>query len=30
LNIRFIVADYAAKTTLFDQDVEFGLIFCSL
>jgi len=30
LNIRFIVADYAAKTTLFDQDVEFDLIFCSL
>lgn len=30
LNIRFIAADYAAKTTLFDQDVEFDLIFCSL
>ncbi len=30
LSIRFICADYAAKTTLFDQDVEFDLIFCSL
>jgi cell division protein ZapD len=30
LNIRFVAADYAAKTTLFDQDVEFDLIFCSL
>lgn len=30
LSIRFIAADYAAKTTLFDQDVEFDLIFCSL
>jgi len=28
LNIRFIAADYAAKSTLFDQDVEFKLIFC--
>ena len=28
LNIRFVAADYAAKSTLFDQDVEFNLIFC--
>ena len=28
LNIRFIAADYAAKSTLFDQDVEFKLVFC--
>ena len=30
INIRFIVADYAAKTTLFEQDVPFDLTFCSL
>lgn len=30
LSIRFIHADYAAKTTLYDQDVEFDLVFCSL
>ncbi len=30
INIRFIVADYAAKTTLFNQDVPFDLTFCSL
>lgn len=30
LSIRFICADFAAKTTLFDHDVEFDLIFCSL
>jgi cell division protein ZapD len=30
INIRFIAADYAAKTTLFDQDVPFELTFCSL
>jgi len=30
LSIRFIHPDYAAKTTLYDQDVEFELIFCSL
>lgn len=30
LNIRFIAANYAARTTLFDQDVPFDLIFCSL
>lgn len=28
LNIRFVAADYAAKSTLFEQDVEFKLIFC--
>lgn len=28
LNIRFISADFAAKTTLFDQDLEFDLTFC--
>lgn len=28
LNIRFVAADYAAKSTLFDQDVEFKLTFC--
>lgn len=30
LSIRFIQANYAAKTTLYDQDVEFELVFCSL
>ena len=30
LNIRFIAANYAARSTLFDQDVPFDLIFCSL
>jgi cell division protein ZapD len=30
LSIRFIHADYAAKSTLYDQDVEFDLVFCSL
>lgn len=30
LSIRFVAADYAAKTTLYDHDVEFDLIFCSL
>jgi cell division protein ZapD len=28
LNIRFVAADYAAKSTLYDQDVEFKLVFC--
>ncbi len=28
LNIRFVAADYAAKPTLYDQDVEFKLVFC--
>lgn len=30
LNIRFVTADYAAKTTLCDNDVPFDLTFCSL
>ncbi len=30
INIRFINADYAAKTSLFEQDVPFDLTFCSL
>lgn len=30
LNIRFVAANYAAKSTLFDQDVEFDLSFCAL
>ena len=30
INIRFIAADYAAKATLFEQDVPFELTFCSL
>lgn len=30
INIRFIAANYAAKTTLFEQDVPFNLTFCSL
>jgi cell division protein ZapD len=30
INIRFIAANYAAKSTLFEQDVPFDLIFCSL
>jgi cell division protein ZapD len=30
LNIRFIVADYAAKSTLAGYDVPFELTFCSL
>lgn len=28
LNIRFVTADYTAKSTLYDQDVEFKLVFC--
>jgi cell division protein ZapD len=28
LNIRFVAADYGAKTTLYNHDVEFKLIFC--
>lgn len=28
LNIRFVAADYAAKTNLYKHDVEFNLIFC--
>jgi cell division protein ZapD len=30
INIRFIAADYAAKSSLFEQDVPFDLTFCSL
>lgn len=30
INIRFVAADYAAKSTLFDQDVPFEMAFCSL
>ena len=30
INIRFITADYAAKTSLFEHDVPFELTFCSL
>ena len=30
INIRFIVANYAAKSTLLEQDVPFELTFCSL
>lgn len=30
LNIRFITANYAAKTTSYDRDVPFDLTFCSL
>ena len=30
LNIRFVAADYAAKSALYDHDVEFDLTFCTL
>jgi cell division protein ZapD len=30
LNVRFVAANYAAKTSLYDQDVPFDLTFCSL
>jgi cell division protein ZapD len=30
INIRFIAANYEAKSTLFEQDVPFELTFCSL
>ena len=30
LNIRFVAADYAAKSALYDHDIEFDLTFCSL
>ncbi len=30
INIRFIAADYAAKSTLYEQGVPFDLTFCSL
>lgn len=30
LNVRFVAANYAAKASLYDQDVPFDLTFCSL
>jgi len=30
INIRFIAANYSAKSTLFEQDVPFELMFCNL
>jgi cell division protein ZapD len=30
LNIRFVSADFSAKTILYEQDVPFQLVFCSL
>lgn len=30
LNIRFVTANYATKSVLYDHDVEFKLTFCSL
>jgi cell division protein ZapD len=30
INIRFIAANYEAKTSLFEQDVPFDLTFCTL
>jgi len=30
INIRFVVANYAAKSALFEQDVPFELTFCTL
>ena len=30
LNVRFVAANYAAKTSLYDQDVPFELTFCAL
>ncbi|MDP1594952.1 MAG: cell division protein ZapD [Gallionella sp.] len=30
INIRFIVANYAAKSSLFEQDVPFDMTFCAL
>jgi cell division protein ZapD len=30
INIRFVNANYAAKSTLFEYDVPFELTFCSL
>ena len=30
INIRFIAANYAAKSTLFEQDIPFELTFCSI
>lgn len=30
LNIRFVAADFAARTSLYEHDVDFSLVFCSL
>ena len=30
LNIRFVSANFSAKTTLYEHDVDFSLVFCSL
>ena len=30
INIRFIAANYASKSTLFEQDVPFELTFCNI
>jgi cell division protein ZapD len=30
INIRFIIANYAAKSSLFEQDVPFDMTFCTL
>jgi cell division protein ZapD len=30
INIRFITANYAAKSSLYEQDVPFKLTFCSI
>lgn len=30
LNIRFVIADYVGKSTLYDHDIKFDLTFCSL
>jgi cell division protein ZapD len=30
LNIRFVAANFSAKTTLYPADVAFDLTFCSL
>ena len=30
LNIRFVAANFSAKTTLYEEDVDFNLTFCSL
>jgi len=30
INIRFIIANYAAKSSLFEEDVPFDLTFCTL
>ena len=30
LNIRFVAANYVAKSAVYDQDVAFNLTFCAL